>query len=103
VPSGAQEISRKDFEQSIERSVDIVIPFEPKAAAHSAKLGQPFAKVATSAKVNGPLTQLVNLCVSTVEGQEGGGSDKASETPKSLLDKLNLKGLVAKKPKPATA
>jgi pilus assembly protein CpaE len=102
VPSGAQEISRKDFEQSIERSVDIVIPFEPKAAAQSAKLGQPFAKVATSAKIQGPLTQLVNLAVSTVEGLEG-GSDKAAETPRSLLDKLNLKGLVAKKPKPATA
>ena len=102
VPSGAQEISRKDFEQSIERSVDIVIPFEPKAAAQSAKLGQPFAKVATSSKINGPLTHLVNLCVSTVESQEGGG-DKMPETPKSLLDKLNLKGLVAKKPKPATA
>jgi pilus assembly protein CpaE len=102
VPSGAQEISRKDFEQSIERSVDIVIPFEPKAAAQSAKLGQPFAKVATSAKVQGPLTQLVNLAVSTVEGLEG-GSDKAADAPRSLLDKLNLKGLVAKKPKPATA
>src|SRR3712207_7116349 len=38
--SGAQEISRKDFEQSIERSVDVVIPFEPKAAAQSAKLGR---------------------------------------------------------------
>ncbi|MEA3065928.1 MAG: pilus assembly protein CpaE, partial [Sphingomonadales bacterium] len=99
VPSGAQEISRKDFEQSIERSVDIVIPFEPKAAAQSAKLGQPFAKVATSAKIQGPLTQLVNLAVSTVEGLEG-GSDKAAEPPRSLLDKLNLKGLVAKKPKP---
>jgi pilus assembly protein CpaE len=102
VPAGAQEISRKDFEQSIERSVDIVIPFEPKAAAQSAKLGQPFAKVATSTKIQGPLTQLVNLAVSTVEGLEG-GSEKAAETPKSLLDKLNLKGLVAKKPKPATA
>jgi pilus assembly protein CpaE len=103
VPSGAQEISRKDFEQSIERSVDIVVPFEPKAASQSAKLGQPFAKVATSSKINGPLTQLVNLCVSTVEGQDGGGDNKMAETPKSLLDKLNLKGLVAKKPKPATA
>jgi pilus assembly protein CpaE len=102
VPSGAQEISRKDFEQSIERSVDIVIPFEPKAAAQAAKLGQPFAKVATASKINGPLTQLVNLCVSTVEGQEG-ETGKVAETPKSLLDKLNLKGLVAKKPKPATA
>ncbi|MEA3010900.1 MAG: pilus assembly protein CpaE [Sphingomonadales bacterium] len=102
VPSGTQEISRKDFEQSIERSVDIVIPFEPKAASQSAKLGQPFAKVATSSKIAGPLSQLVNLTTSTVESGESGG-DKTKEGPKSLLDKLNLKGLVAKKPKPATA
>jgi pilus assembly protein CpaE len=102
VPAGAQEISRKDFEQSIERSVDLVIPFEPKAAAQAAKLGQPFAKVATSSKVQGPLAQLVTLTTSTVEGSEG-AADKPKDGARSLLDKLNLKGLVAKKPKPATA
>ncbi|HEX8468293.1 MAG TPA: pilus assembly protein CpaE [Allosphingosinicella sp.] len=102
VPAGAQEISRKDFEQSIERSVDIVIPFEPKAAAQSAKLGQPFAKVATASKVQGPLAQLVALTTSTVEGGEG-AVELPKDGAKSLLDKLNLKGLVAKKPKPATA
>ncbi|HEX8511740.1 MAG TPA: pilus assembly protein CpaE [Allosphingosinicella sp.] len=102
VPTGAQEISRKDFEQSIERSVDLVIPFEPKAAAQAAKLGQPFAKVATSSKIQGPLAQLVTMTTSTVEGGEG-AVEKAKDGPKSLLDKLNLKGLVAKKPKPATA
>jgi pilus assembly protein CpaE len=102
VPTGAQEISRKDFEQSIERSVDIVIPFDPKAAAQSAKLGQPFAKVATSSKIQGPLAQLVTLVTSTVEGADA-GPEKPKDGAKSLLDKLNLKGLVAKKPKPATA
>ena len=40
-----QEISRKDFEPSIERKVDIVIPLDLKAAAQAAKLGQPLAKV----------------------------------------------------------
>jgi pilus assembly protein CpaE len=102
VPNGAQEISRKDFEQSIERSVDLVIPFEPKAAAQAAKLGQPFAKVATSSKIQGPLAQLVTLTTSTVEGGEA-SVEKPKDGAKSLLDKLNLKGLVAKKPKPATA
>src|SRR5687767_2445242 len=97
VPAGAQEISRKDFEQSIERSVDLVIPFEPKAAAQAAKLGQPFAKVATSSKIQGPLAQLVTLTTSTVEGGEG-PAEKPKDGSKSLLDKLNLKGLVAKKP-----
>jgi pilus assembly protein CpaE len=102
VPAGAQEISRKDFEQSIERSVDLVIPFEPKAAAQAAKLGQPFAKVATAARVSGPLAQLVALTTATVEDGDG-RPEKPKDGARSLLDKLNLKGLVAKKPKPATA
>jgi pilus assembly protein CpaE len=101
VPSGAQEISRKDFEQSIERSVDIVIPFEPKAAAQAAKLGQPFAKTATSSRVSGPLGQLLALTTATVD--DGNSGDKAADGPRSLLDKLNLKSLIAKKPKAAAA
>lgn len=101
VTSAPQEISRKDFEQSIERSVDICIPLEPKAAAQSAKLGQPFAKVATAARISAPLAQLVTLTTATVEGNEEGG-EKVKDA-KSLLDKLNLKGLVTKKRKPATA
>ncbi|MGZ8305736.1 MAG: pilus assembly protein CpaE [Allosphingosinicella sp.] len=101
VTSGPQEISRKDFEQSIERPVDICIPFDSKAAAQSAKLGQPFAKVATASRISGPLGQLVTLTTATVEGNEGGG-EKPKDSARSLLDKLNLKGLVAKK-KAATA
>ena len=102
VPAGAQEISRKDFEQSIERSVDLVIPFEPKAAAQAAKLGQPFAKVATASRIAGPLAQLVALTTSTVEEGEA-GSEKPQDGARTWFDKLNLQGLVAKKPKPATA
>jgi pilus assembly protein CpaE len=102
VSSGVQEISRKDFEQSIERKVDILIPFEPKGAAQAAKLGQPFAKVATGAKISGPLNQLVAATVATVEGGEG----EAMQPPKaagggSLLEKFNLKTMLAKKPKTA--
>ena len=55
VPAGNHEISRKDFEASIERKVDLVIPAEAKVAAQAAKLGQPFAKAATAAKVSQPL------------------------------------------------
>ncbi|HEY0111653.1 MAG TPA: pilus assembly protein CpaE [Allosphingosinicella sp.] len=99
--SGAQEISRKDFEQSIERAVDVVIPLDTKAAAQAAKLGQPFARVATSSKISGPLGQLVALSTAVVEGGEPAA--KAEVASKSLLDKLNFKSLVAKKPKPVAA
>jgi pilus assembly protein CpaE len=100
VASSQQEIGRKDFEQSIERKVDISIPFDAKAAAQAAKLGQPFAKVATGAKTAQPLAQLVDATTSTVDAPEGGGKDDAKTTT-SLIDKLNLKGLLAKSPKPA--
>jgi pilus assembly protein CpaE len=95
VAGTGQEISRKDFEKSIERKVDVVIPLDPKAAAQAAKLGQPLAKSASSPKIAQPLNQLVNLTVSAVDGSE----DKdPAEAGASLLGKLNFKALVAKKP-----
>jgi pilus assembly protein CpaE len=102
VGSAQQEINRKDFEQSIERSVDIAIPFDAKSAAQSAKLGQPFAKVATAAKVAQPLGQLVQAVITTVDGTDGGGGDEGKSTA-SLMDKLNLRNLLTKSPKPAKA
>ncbi|MFN3389980.1 MAG: pilus assembly protein CpaE [Allosphingosinicella sp.] len=105
VVSNVQEISRKDFELSIERKVDIVLPFEPKAAAQAAKLGQPFAKVATASRIAQPLNQLVALTTATVDGQDdkGKSAEDGENSPTSLLGKLNLKSLVAKKPKDAKA
>jgi pilus assembly protein CpaE len=100
--ANVQEISRKDFEKSIERKVDIVVPFDPKAAANAAKLGQPLAKASTGAKIAQPLGQLVALTVSAVDG----GDDRGEAVPAggSLLGKIgNLKSLVAKKPAAATA
>ncbi|MDP8994068.1 MAG: pilus assembly protein CpaE [Pseudomonadota bacterium] len=95
-PTGLLEVSRKDFEQSIERKVDIVIPFDPKAATQAAKLGQPFAKVAKAARLTQPLTQLLAMTVASEE--------TAAEAGGSLLGKLgNLKALLAKKPEPKVA
>lgn len=99
--SGVQEVSRKEFENSIERKVDIVIPYDIKLAAQAAKLGQPLAKVAKSAKIAQPLSQLVALTLAGVDGGEGAA---AVETNGSLLGKFgNFKSLVAKKSKPAKA
>ena len=62
------------------------------------KLGTvPFAKVATASRVTGPLGQLVALTTAAVEGNEVGALP-SKEGGRSLLNKLNLKGLVAKKP-----
>jgi pilus assembly protein CpaE len=98
---GVQEVSRKDFENSIERKVDVLIPFEPKSAAQAAKLGQPLAQVASSGKLAQPMTQIVNMAVSAVDSATEG---EAAPGKASLLGKFGgLKSLIAKKPREAEA
>jgi len=97
VPSGgALEISRKDFEQSIERAVDIVFPYDAKLAAQAAKLGKPLAEVA-SGKMASPFSQLSSVVLSHASEEGVATENKAAAGAKSLLD--NLKGMLAKQPK----
>jgi pilus assembly protein CpaE len=94
--ASALEVSRKDFEQSIERSIDVVIPYDTKSATTAAKLGQPIAKGAKATKLAVPFSQLLALTVSSADAAEG---DASAEAATSLLGKLgNLKSLLAKKP-----
>jgi pilus assembly protein CpaE len=97
-----QEISRKDFEKSIERSIDIVIPLDLKAAAQAAKLGQPIAKAGKNPKIAQPLAQLVTMTVAAVDGSED--KAEAATVNSSLLGKFgSFKSMVAKKPKSENA
>jgi pilus assembly protein CpaE len=100
MPPGQPEVSRKDFEHSIERKVDVVIPHDVKTAAQAAKLGQPLAKVAKSSRLSQGLTQILTQTLAQVEEGEG---DEAGAG--SLLGKLgNFKSLIgSKKPKVETA
>src|SRR6187397_2984104 len=77
VPTGgALEISRKDFEQSIERQVDIAFPVDAKLAAQAAKLGKPMAEVA-GGKMSAPFVQLSSMVLSHAS-EEGAGSDSTA-------------------------
>jgi pilus assembly protein CpaE len=99
----AQEISRSEFEKSIERKVDVVIPLDLKAAAQAAKLGQPLAKVA-GAKITQPLGQVVEMTISAVDGAEdkpAAGGANASLMGK--IGKFDFKTMLAKKPVAAKA
>jgi pilus assembly protein CpaE len=92
MPSGgALEISRKDFEQSIERGVDVVFPDDGKLAAQAAKLGKPMAEVA-SGKVAAPFSTLSNMVLS--HASEEGVSAEVKPGAKSLVE--NLKTMLAK-------
>ena len=99
VPSGgALEISKKDFEQSIERSIDIVFPEDGKLAAQAAKLGKPMAEVATG-KMAAPFAQLSNMVLSHAS-EDGAAAEtkaagKAGAAKGSMMN--NLKSMLAKK------
>ena len=101
MPSGgALEISRKDFEQSIERPVDLVIPADGKLAAQAAKLGKPMAEVATG-KMAAPFASLTNMVLSHATEEGAAPTESAAAVgAKNLVD--NLKSMLAK-PKQAKA
>ena len=101
VQSAVLEVSRKDFEHSIERKVDIVLPFDAKAASQAAKLGQPLVKVTKSAKLTQPFAELLGQTVDHASA-EAGAEQAAPKSGSSLLGKFNFKSF-AKKPKEASS
>ncbi|HSM53358.1 MAG TPA: pilus assembly protein CpaE [Erythrobacter sp.] len=95
VQSGIAEISKADFEASIERQIDFSIPYDAKAAANAAKLGQTFAQANRSSKASAVIRQIGERVM-------GASSDEFSNNEtgkKSLLGSFDLKSLMAKKDK----
>lgn len=94
VPVTATEISRKDFEATIERKVDFVIPLDQKLAAQAAKLGKPLAEAGKGAKTSQALIALATRLMSTVD--DAAEELATAANGKSLLGKLG--GLKAMMP-----
>ncbi len=97
-PAALLEIGRKDFEGSIERKIDILIPFEQKLASQAAKLGKPLAEVAKGNKGFAPLFDLADRITTITDSGER--DDKAAKSAKgaSLMSKFKFKlGSKAKK------
>ncbi len=90
----APEVTRKDFEASIERNVDFIIPYDIKTAVAAAKNGKCLAEAAGSNKVAAPLAGLARALIDGAVSDDDG-------TAKSLLG--NLKSLLATKGKLARA
>ena len=99
-PAAQLEISRKDFEGSIERTVEYVIPYDAKLTAQAAKLGKPITDAGKGSKTIVPLIELAADIVeandSATDDAGGGGKAKKTATGGSLLGKLS--GLTAKFP-----
>ncbi len=94
------ELSRKEFESSIERTIDIAIPFDPKLVSQAAKLGKSYAEICKGTKAGQVWTGLMRL---VLDGADGDAEDTPAPVAKaksggSLLGKFgSIGGLMAKK------
>lgn len=76
------EVSKKDFEASIERKIDVVIPFDVKQAIAAAKQGKALPGVA-SGKMKIALDQLSKAVAGSADAVDDEDAEKAS-----VMDKM---------------
>ncbi len=100
VQSGIMEISKADFEASIERKINFTIPYDMKAAVNAAKLGQTFVDANRSTKAGNVIREIATTVIGAGEEE---GEEIAEASHKSLLGKLDLKSLLSKKDKAQAA
>ena len=102
VTAGPSEISRKDFESSIERKVDYVVGFDPKVVTQAAKLGKTVAEAGKGTKVGAALGDIVDrlAAIGDAGAVTGTGDSNAKAVKPSLLGKLSgFKSMMPKKSK----
>jgi pilus assembly protein CpaE len=87
VQSGVAEISRADFETSIERRIDVSVPFDLKAAVRAAKLGQTLVEANGSTRAAAALRELATLVIGTAEENDP-AAQSGEPGRKSLLGKI---------------
>ena len=96
VQPGVAEISKADFEASIERKIGFTIPYDIKAASNAAKLGQTFADANRSSKAG---TVMRDVSKAVLGVGDGAGADEVVKAKTSLLGKFDLKSMLSKKDK----
>jgi len=99
VQTAIAEISKADFEASIERQIDFTVPYDAKTAANAAKLGQTFVDASPASKPAAAIRQVAERVLgASDEGLEDGASEK-----KSLLGSFDFKSLLVKKDRKVAA
>jgi pilus assembly protein CpaE len=88
--SSLGEMSRKEFESSIERGIDIILPFDPRLISQAAKLGKSYAEVVRGTKAAGTWRDL--MLVALDDGESDLDLQQATKPSGSLLQKLGLGG-----------
>lgn len=86
--SGPGEITRKDFEASIERKVDYIVPADAKVVTQAAKLGKTVAEAGKGTKVGTTFGELVDRLARTGDEAEVSADDSKKAGKTSLLGKL---------------
>ena len=98
-PSGTQEISRKDFEASIERKVDFMLPFDLKVVCQAAKLGKSVAEVGKTSKLGVGMRDICKRLMATGDSAAIAAIEAPKAASVSLIGKLSgMKSMFAKKP-----
>ncbi|OWR01518.1 pilus assembly protein CpaE [Sphingopyxis witflariensis] len=93
------ELSRKEFESSIERQIDIVIPFDPKMVSQAAKLGKSYAEICKGTKSGQLWTNLMRIVLDGADIEaEAAPVTAKRKSGGTLLGKLGgIGGMMAKK------
>jgi pilus assembly protein CpaE len=93
------ELSRKEFESSIERQIDITIPFDPKLVSQSAKLGKSYAEICKGTKSSQVWNGLMRLILDGADAEEEAPKPVAkAKSGSSLLGKIGgIGGVILKK------
>ncbi len=86
--AGVMEITRKDFEQSIERKIDMILPYDAKVASQAAKLGKTVAESGKSSKLGQALVQLSDLITSMGADTDPAAPATAKKSGGSLISRL---------------
>lgn len=93
------EIARKDFEASIERKIDFVLPLDSKTVCQAAKLGKPVADVGKNSKLGQEISAIARRLVSANDATDD-DAPKAAKSGGSLVGKLaGLKAMLPGKAK----
>ncbi|GAA3250436.1 hypothetical protein GCM10020258_05280 [Sphingomonas yabuuchiae] len=90
-PPGQCEIAQSDFEGSIERPIDFVMPYDPKLVVQAAKVGKPIAELGRTSRTIAPLIELTQRLCASAEGIV----DMSAK--RGLLDRFDLKSLLGKR------
>ena len=103
VHPGVSEISKSDFEASIERKINYFVPFDVKAAANAAKLGQTFIAANRSTKAAIAIREIGDAVIGSTDDTGTAVPEVVADKKKSLLGKIDLKSLLSTKAKTKAA